>query len=227
MRKKGRSVISVSREFGVSRQTLYAWERELTVAVRSEGGLQMVQRKKKEDSHVATEEESKLAKTLKKVADLERQVTFLAKESELLEQQIFQLKLQKDVLVKVAEVIKKDGGINLETLSNREKTRVIDALRNRYKLKELLLIFRISKSSYFYQRSALSQSDKYADLKEDLRVGFLKNKQCYGYRRMWGLLRRSGKVVSEKIVRKLMKEAGLCVRLPRKRKYSFSAHPKA
>ena len=220
MRKKGRSVISVSREFGVSRQTLYAWERELTVAVRSEGGLQMVQRKKKEDSHVATEEESKLAKTLKKVADLERQVTFLAKESELLEQQIFQLKLQKDVLVKVAEVIKKDGGINLETLSNREKTRVIDALRNRYKLKELLLIFRISKSSYFYQRSALSQSDKYADLKEDLRVGFLKNKQCYGYRRMWGLLRRSGKVVSEKIVRKLMKEDGLCVRRPRKRKYS-------
>ena len=127
----------------MSRQTLYAWERELTVAVRSEGGLQMVQRKKKEDSQVATEEESKLAKTLKKVADLERQVTFLAKESELLEQQIFQLKLQKDVLVKVAEVIKKDGGINLETLSNREKTRVIDALRNRYKHIELLLIFRI------------------------------------------------------------------------------------
>lgn len=178
----------------------------------------MVQRKKKEDSHVATEEESKLAKTLKKVADLERQVTFLANEAELLEQQIFQLKLQKDVLVKAAEVIKKDGGINLETLSNREKTRVIDALRNRYKLKELLLIFRISKSSYCYQRSALSKPDKYADLKEDLRHGFLKNKQCYGYRRMWSLLRRSGKVVSEKIVRKLMKEDGLCVRRPRKRK---------
>ena len=37
---------------------------------------------------------------------------------------------------------------------------------------------------------------------------------------MWSLLRRSGKVVSEKIVRKLMKEDGLCVRRPRKRKYS-------
>lgn len=47
MREKGRSIISVSREFGVSRQTLYAWERELAVAVTSEGGQQMVQRKKK------------------------------------------------------------------------------------------------------------------------------------------------------------------------------------
>lgn len=220
MRQRGRTVISVAREFGVSRQTLYAWEQELAIPTSLEGEQRMVQRENKDALHVASAEKTKLDNALTKIADLERQVTFLASESELLQKQISQLKLQKDVLVKAAELIKKDGGINLEMMSNKEKSQVIDALRNQYKLKDLLQIIKISKSSYFYQRLALSKPDKHTDLKKEIRDGFLKNNQCYGYRRMWTLLRRSGKVVSEKVVRKLMKEEGLYVRLRRKKKYS-------
>lgn len=75
-----------------------------------------------------------------------------------------QLKLQKDVLVKTAEILKKDEGVNPNSLSNREKTIVIDALRKQYKLKDLLTSFGLSKSSYFYQKESLSKPDKYIGL---------------------------------------------------------------
>ena len=123
MRQRGRTVISVAREFGVSRPTLYAWEQELAILTNLEGGQRMAQRKKKDTSYVASAEKPKLDKALAKIADLERQVTFLASESDLLQKQILQLKLQKDVLVKAAELIKKDEGINLEMMSNKEKAK--------------------------------------------------------------------------------------------------------
>lgn len=47
------------------------------------------------------------------------------------------------------------------TLSNLEKTTVIDILRKTFKLKELQEVARLSKSICFYQRTALSQPDKY------------------------------------------------------------------
>jgi len=45
-------------------------------------------------------------------------------------------------------------------MTNREKTIVIDALREKYPLNELLAVVAISKSSYFYQKKALSRPDK-------------------------------------------------------------------
>ena len=79
----------------------------------------------------------------------------LITEKEQLEQTIYKLKhdiyhlqLQKDVLEKAAELIKKEKGVDLITLTNREKTVVIDALRCKYKLTELLSALQIAKSSY-------------------------------------------------------------------------------
>ena len=79
----------------------------------------------------------------------------LITEKEQLEQTIYKLKhdiyhlqLQKDVLEKAAELIKKEKGVDPITLTNREKTVVIDALRCKYKLTELLSALQIAKSSY-------------------------------------------------------------------------------
>ena len=58
---------------------------------------------------------------------------------------------------------KKEKGINLMHLTNQEKTILIDALRNQFKLKELLRSLRIAKSSYFYQKKALEKPDKYLE----------------------------------------------------------------
>jgi transposase-like protein len=68
-----------------------------------------------------------------------------------LKEQIHRLELEKDILEKTTEIIKKDPGINPEKLTNKEKTEVIDALKNKYKLKELLGYLRISKSSCICQ----------------------------------------------------------------------------
>ena len=53
----------------------------------------------------------------------------------------YRLKLERDVLEMATEVLKKDEGINLQTIRNHEKAEVIDALRDRYRLKELLELF--------------------------------------------------------------------------------------
>lgn len=95
-----------------------------------------------------------------RVEFLEKQVTALVLESEQLQKQIRRLQLQKDVLVEVAKILKKDQDGNPQTLSNREKTMVIDVLRKSFKLKDLLEFLELSKSSYFYQRNAQARADK-------------------------------------------------------------------
>lgn len=76
-----------------------------------------------------------------------------------LKEKIHKLELEKDILEKTVDIIKKDPGINLEKLTNKEKTEVIDALKNKYRLKELLCFLKLSKSSYYYQKAC--KNDKY------------------------------------------------------------------
>jgi|BioPla2DNA2_1021312.scaffolds.fasta_scaffold24966_1 transposase InsO family protein/transposase-like protein len=137
-----------------------------------------------------------------------------------LKEQIHRLELEKDILEKTTEIIKKDPGINPEKLTNKEKTEVIDALKNKYKLKELLGYLRISKSSYFYQKSRLLKDDKYSQIREDITVIFNENYKTYGYRRIYLALKNKGIVVSEKVIRKIMKQNGLIVYQPKQKKYS-------
>ena len=109
-------------------------------------------------------------------------------------------------------MLKKEQGVNLQSLSNREKTIVIDALRSQYKLGDLLGYSGLAKSSYFYQKKSLVQTDKYQNLKRLIKEIFNKNHQCYGYRRFRMALNRKGGVASEKMIRRLMKTEHLrCV----------------
>ena len=48
-----------------------------------------------------------------------------------LQDDIYRLQMQKDILEKAAEIIKKDRGINLKNLTNKEKAILIDALRKK------------------------------------------------------------------------------------------------
>ena len=109
MRQKERSVISLSREFGVSRKTLYDWDREMA---SSFGDVPMIRKRSRNPYSTSTAQASnkQLEQALKKVEDLEKLVTDLALESEALQKEIYQLKLQKDVLVKTAEILKKRRG---------------------------------------------------------------------------------------------------------------------
>lgn len=89
---------------------------------------------------------------------------------------------------------------------------VIDALRKIYRLKELRECMKISKSSYFYAKAAWEKPDKDQSLRQEIRKAFASVNGSYGYRRLYAVLQGLGHRVSEKVVRRLMKEEHLVVR---------------
>lgn len=141
----------------------------------------------------------------------------------VLEKDVARLQLEKDLLEAAGEILKKGKGINLEKLTNQEKTILIGALSKKYNPNILLAILKISKSSYYYQRKALKKDDKYLEMRETIKSLFQSNKARYGYRRIHQLMKNSGLILSEKVVRRIMKEESLFVYCKRRRKYSSYA----
>ena len=137
-----------------------------------------------------------------------------------LRQQVFALQLEKDVLEKANELLKKEEGITLKDLSNREKAEVIGTFLPKYRLNKLLIALKISKSSYFYQLNAMKQSDKYSDLRIYIKNIFEENYNSYGYRSIHATLKQLDITISEKVIRRLMKEDQLVVISNRRKKYS-------
>jgi putative transposase len=74
--------------------------------------------------------------------------------------------------------------------------------------------------NYCYQQAALLAADKYETLRLEIQQVFEESKHRYGYRRIHAVLRNEGIVVSEKIVRRLMRESQLYVFQSRKRRYN-------
>ena len=105
-------------------------------------------------------------------------------------------------------------------MTNKEKTLLIDALREKHALNKFLSMVGMAKSSYFYQREALKRADKHHYLRGKIIEVFNENQRCYGYRRLHAILKNEGMTVSEKTVRILMKEETLTVQEKKKRKYS-------
>lgn len=98
---------------------------------------------------------------------------------------------------------------------------MIGALRSRYSLKELLSIFKLSKSSYCYQQKVIATPDKYEHARELIRCAFSKNYECYGYRRIQSCVKKQdGSNYSEKVIRRLMQEEHLIVYQTSKKQYS-------
>ena len=98
---------------------------------------------------------------------------------------------------------------------------IIDALRDKYSLSQLIGKPDISKSSYCYQHNVQQLPFRYEEIKAKVIEFFEENKQRYGYRRINALLRKEHIIVSEKIVRKIMKDNSLTVQVRRRRKYSL------
>ena len=145
-------------------------------------------------------------------AELERQV-------ESLRRDVRQLQLEHDLLKKANELLKKGLGADLPLLSNQEKTRLLDALRDTYALPELFAELDLARSSYFYHRARLRLADKYADARLAITDVFERNHRCYGYRRLRAALGRHKFSLSEKVVRRLMKQECLVVAAKKRRKY--------
>lgn len=60
------------------------------------------------------------------------------------------LELGNKVLKKANEILKKEKGVDYSLLGNKEKTQIVNALMEEYKINELLKIIRSKRSTYFY-----------------------------------------------------------------------------
>ncbi len=190
------SASEIARCIGVSRAVLYKWKDEIIG-----NSAYQTMRKHNEPS-------------------LEAERDALREEVARLNQEIRRRQMELDILKKAEEIIKKDPGISISHLNNREKTKIADALRQTYPLTELLHVLGLARSSYFYHRAALKAGDKYATIRTMLTDIFNSNYQCYGYRRLHAMLRHEGGRLSEKVVRRLMVEEQLVVSRNRRRRYS-------
>lgn len=94
-------------------------------------------------------------------------------------------------------------------LSNKEKAKQIKDLSVMKPVKELLKMFNMSKSLYYYHLKHMND-DKYAREKMLIEFLFYKHFERLGYRSLkYYLLRDYNVVLSYKVIRRLMKEIGI------------------
>lgn len=189
------SAQAVAQKLGVCRPTLYNWKNQLL------GQETPASMKPRHESASSPERE-----------ELERQLESLRRE-------VHRLRLEHDLLKKANELVKKDTGINRQVLTNRDKTLLVDALRQTYLLSELLKTLGLARSSYFYHRARLQVAEKYTEVRRAMADIFERNHRCYGYRRMQASLSRQCVRLSEKLVQRLMKQECLVVAKPKRRRY--------
>ncbi|WP_314057951.1 IS3 family transposase, partial [Shuttleworthella satelles] len=149
-------------------------------------------------------------------------LTFLqaADNIEDLKEKMLDMQMEIDILKETINVLKKDPGVDQTVLRNREKAVITGALKNKYSLQKLCFKLEIPRSSYYYHKAALRADDKYRELRSRIIKVFQDNRCVYGYRKIHQLLRRKGTIVSEKIVRRIVKEESLVVKICRRRKYN-------
>lgn len=197
--ENGESVKLVSEETGYSRVSIYVWRKRYLQG----GGFSLMNTK-----NIKPE----------KLPDTDGKIP--SEEIESFRKQIYELQLEVDILKETINVLKKDPGVDLNDLKNKEKVAVIDAMKEKYPLPVLLRKMKLPRSSYYYQMKALAIEDIHKYMRREVDRIFLENKARYGYRRIHAELKKIGIKVSEKVVRRVMKEDGLEVKIRKTKKYS-------
>lgn len=103
----------------------------------------------------------------------------------------------------------------------KAKAAIVDSLKARLPLGLLLEVAGLPRSSCYYASLAAKRPDKYAHVREAIREISEASMRTYGSPRIWLSLRRRDVLVSEKVVRRPMREEGIEVRhAKRRRRYS-------
>ena len=192
----GKSLRGTAREYGVSAMSVKRWVEEYdssTMVGRLTGGVLMTPR---DDDGLPDDPEE-------------------------LKRMIRDQRLENDLLREVVDLVKKDPAVDPRRLSNREKTIVTDRLRPTYSLTCLASRLSLALSSYHYHHARLGL-DKYGWLRPLVRAVFSNAHARYGSRRVHAMLKREGTVVSEKVVRRIMRQENLVARSSRKSRHYSS-----
>ena len=106
--------------------------------------------------------------------------------------------------------------------SMSERTaRVIHSLRREFKLKDILSYTGFPKATYMYWKKRFDRKNPDIEL-ENMIIEIRKNNKDFGYRRIYGELRKRGMIVNKKKVQRIIQKLGLQVTsfTRKSRKYS-------
>lgn len=151
------------------------------------------------------------------------------------------LELDVAILEQEVEILKKGPGAGPEALTSSEKAAVAGALRGRFGLRAVLRRLGLARSTFFYHEARRSAPDPYAALRPLVRAAFAASGGAYGAERVHAELRRGEGapqrargaasldparpvVVSEKVVRRLMREEGLAAASSASRARRYSSY---
>ena len=97
---------------------------------------------------------------------------------------------------------------------------IIDALKSKYSLPDLCKKLSLPRSSYYYQETVIRAEDKYLEIRKRIVQLFHMNGNTFGYRKIHMLLHNEGIIISEKVVRRIMRQEQLIVKQKRAQKYN-------
>lgn len=142
------------------------------------------------------------------------------------ERAAYEAAMNENMLLRAVLDDLKGAGSHPGSISNRRKCELGERLRaaTGLPLREITAFLRISRSSYEYHRARLGRPDKYAGLRARVRELFDEGSRAWGYRTIWARLRREDVRVSEKVVRRLMREEGLSAAYNRRRRRGWSSY---
>lgn len=135
-----------------------------------------------------------------------------------------------DILKETIAILKKDQGVNMNRLCNKEKTVIVDALNKKYPIPMLLDKLQMAKSSYYYQRRRKSFQARHERDSMLITKVFNDSRQRDGYRRIKAVLDMEGHILSEKVIRRIMREnslAAVCIKTKKFHSYLGEISPAA
>lgn len=132
---------------------------------------------------------------------------------EELRRQVEALRLENAVMRETIDVLKADDPrLEPSMPANGERTRVVDAIRGEFGLAACLKAVGLKRSTYYYERGAIAAGDRYAVLRARVAGLFEQGGRAWGYRTIHRMLRLDESdpiVVSEKVVRRIMREGAM------------------
>ena len=168
-------------------------------------------------------------KATKKKTTGKGELTETEKDKEIarLKAQLEETRFELDVSNATLDVVlKKYEGASKVLSKTKTKAAIADALKEEHQLPKVLKRLDLAKSTYYYHTcKARVSPKKKRDEDRGILINdiFLSNNEIYGYRRIKACLERAGHVISEKVIRRIMKALGLKVKGKRARKYSSYA----
>ncbi len=178
-----------------------------------------------EETPMSEDRPSKPARTRGRPPAAQADIAALEARKAELEAELEELGLRRDIMEGALEILGKGTGADpADELTNREKTLLIESLRPKWRLCELLSALGMARSSYQCQQGALRAPDRDEEARRRISEVFDANDGIYGRRRIHDELKAGGETIGERRIARIMAEEGLEARGRAKPKRRYGSY---